>query len=56
MIAVRRIKRNFRRLLIPLETALLWLLGPLGLACYWLLHGAIHGARVAGAFLTQLRF
>lgn len=30
MIAVRRIKRNLKRVLIPLETALLWLVGPLG--------------------------
>jgi hypothetical protein len=56
MITARRLKRNVKRFLIPFETALLWVLGPLGLAAYWLLHGAVHGVRYAGTLLTHLRF
>jgi hypothetical protein len=56
MITARRLKRNLKRLLIPVETVLLWLVGPLGLACYWLFHGAMHGARYAGTIFTNLRF
>lgn len=55
MIAVRRLKRNFKRFLIPFETVLLWTAGPLALAVYWLWHGALHGARQAGAVFTHWR-
>ncbi len=55
MIYARRLKRNFRRLLIPLETALLWVAGPLGLAVYWLWHGALHGARYTAAIVGLWR-
>ena len=56
MISVRRMKRNFKRFLIPFETALLWIAGPVALGLYWLFHGALHGARLAGTILTNLRF
>jgi hypothetical protein len=56
MIAARRMKRNFKRFLIPFETALLWVAGPMALGLYWLWHGAVHGARLAGTLLTSFRF
>ncbi len=40
MTPARRLKRNLRRLLIPVETVLLWVAGPLALVFYWLWHGA----------------
>jgi hypothetical protein len=56
MITARRLRRNFKRFLIPFETALLWVAGPTALGLYWLWHGALHSARLAGAFLTLFRF
>ena len=55
MVSARRLKRNVKRLLIPLETALLWIAGPFALAFYWLWHGVIHGARLVGGLLTIWR-
>ena len=46
MISARRLRRNFKRFMIPFETALLWTLGPLGLGLYWLWHGLAHGLRL----------
>jgi hypothetical protein len=56
MIYARRLKRNFRRFLLPFENALVWTAGPLALALYWMWHGALQGARLAVAAITQLRF
>jgi hypothetical protein len=55
MITARRMKRNFKRFLIPFETTLLWVAGPVALAFYWLWHGAMHGARLVGMVLTSFR-
>lgn len=56
MIPARRLKRNFRRLMIPFETALVWIVGPAAAGLYWLFHGALHGARLATTLLTHWRF
>ena len=56
MISARRLRRNFKRVLIPFETALYWVAGPMALAFYWLFHGALHGARLAATVLTIFRF
>jgi len=56
MISARRLRRNFKRVLIPFETALYWVAGPMALAFYWLWHGVVHGARFASAFFASLRF
>jgi hypothetical protein len=55
MISARRLKRNVKRLLIPLETVLLWIAGPFALAFYWLWHGVIHGARLVGSLFSIWR-
>jgi hypothetical protein len=54
MISARRLRRNFKRFLIPIETVLLWALGPLALGLYWLWHGLAQGARLAATLLTRL--
>ena len=54
MIHARRIKRNLKRALLPIETALLWTLGPLAALAYWLFHTVPLGRAVA-FILTRLR-
>ena len=56
MITARRLKRNFKRFLIPFETVLYWVAGPMALALYLLGHGALHGARFATVLFGSLRF
>jgi len=55
MIPVRRLKRNFRRFIIPLENVLLWVAGPMALGCYWLWHGALHCVRRASSLAVLWR-
>jgi hypothetical protein len=55
MISTRRFKRNLKRFMIPFETAFLWVFGPLGLAFYWLWHGAVQGMRFMAILLTHGR-
>jgi hypothetical protein len=47
MVSRRRLRRNLRRLFIPVETALVWTAGPLVLGFYWLAHLLAQGARMA---------
>jgi hypothetical protein len=53
MISARRLKRNFKRFMLPFETMLLWTLGPLGLGLYWLWHGLAQAARLAVTLLIR---
>lgn len=55
MIYARRIRRNLKRVLLPVETALLWTLGPLAALLYWMFHAAAPMGRMAALILTRLR-
>jgi hypothetical protein len=54
MIHARRLKRNLKRALLPVETALLWILGPLAALAYWAFH-AVPVGRAVAFVLTRLR-
>jgi hypothetical protein len=55
MIHARRLRRNLKRALLPFESALLWILGPLAALVYWLFLVAAPMGRAVAFILTRLR-
>ena len=56
MISARRLKRNLKRALLPCETLVLWIAGPMALLLYWISWNGMRLMRLIATFYSHLRF